>query len=91
MELFTLEQVEVLMMVAGSDQPVQTAAQVRRRWHYIRGVALAAQRGESVDPSLPQVARESDQYLARADRILAAVDGWLAEQAGAPGPGTMTG
>lgn len=83
-ELISLEQLEVLMMVAGAEHPLATAAEVRRRWFYIREVALAAKAGNPVDAALPQVARECDSYIIRAEKILKVLDEWIAEQAKRP-------
>lgn len=79
MELISLEQLEVLMLVAGAESPTQTALDVRKRWQYILGVARAAQQGMLLDSSLPQVVREHESYIVRAERVIAALDEWLAE------------
>jgi hypothetical protein len=78
--MYSLEQLEILMLVAGAEEPARTACQVRQRWGYIRNVALAARRGQVLDASLPQVLRDPDGYCRRAEAILAALDEWLAQQ-----------
>ncbi|HEY3366632.1 MAG TPA: hypothetical protein VGK74_16375 [Symbiobacteriaceae bacterium] len=80
MELFSPEQMEVLMLVAGADDPLDTAVQVRRRWAYILGVAKAAQQGFLLDTGLPQVMEECDTYAVRAEKVVAALDEWLADR-----------
>lgn len=82
MERFSLEQLEVLMLVAGSDEPVQTAVDVRRRWQFLLAAARSACNGEPPDPSLPQVGRSSERFAARAEAIVAVLDEWLAEHTG---------
>lgn len=77
MELTSLEELELLMMVAGSEDPVETALTVRRRWRYLLAVARTAQRGQVLDASLPQVIAESDRFAARAERMVAALDHYL--------------
>jgi hypothetical protein len=80
LDLITLEQLEVLMLVAGAEAPFQTAVQVRQRWKYIREVAGKAKAGEVVDRGLPQVALDCDRWIARADGILKVLDEWLRQQ-----------
>lgn len=82
--MYSLEQLELLMMVAEADEPVATALQVRRRWQYILNVAEAACRGSTVDAGLPQVARNAPAYVTRARGIVAVLDEWLAEHARRP-------
>lgn len=79
-EFYTQEQLEILMMVAGSEQPLETAVAVRQRWRYILAVARAAREGKTVDWSLPQVVKEYEEFSVRAERIIAALDDWLVEQ-----------
>ncbi len=78
-ELISLEQMEILMLVAGSEEPLQTAVEVRKRWRYILGVSRAASQGVCVDSSLPQVVRDHAGYALRAQRIIAVLDEWVAE------------
>lgn len=80
MDLFTLEQMEILMFVAGSQDPVRTAQETRGRWRYILGLARAAQQGLMLDENYPHVMVDADGYALRADRILSALDEWLTEQ-----------
>jgi hypothetical protein len=84
MQLFTLEQLEVLMLVAGAEEPLQAAIQVRQRWKYILDVARKAQSGEWADRSLPQVFEDADGWVARAEGIIAVLDEWLREQHNRP-------
>lgn len=83
MELISLEQMEILMMVAGSEAPLQTALEVRKRWRYILGIAQAACQGICLDTSLPQVVRNCEGYKARAERIISILDEWVAEHSAA--------
>jgi hypothetical protein len=80
MDLITLEQLEVLMLVAGAEAPFQTAVQVRQRWKYILEVAGKAKAGEVTDQSLPQVIHDCDRWIARAGGIVSVLDEWLREQ-----------
>lgn len=68
------------MLVAGSDNPLETAVQVRRRWTYILGVAKAAQQGYMLDTGLAQVMDECDSYAMRAERVVAVLDEWLSDR-----------
>jgi hypothetical protein len=77
--MYTLEQLEVLMLVAESDDPISTALQIRRRWRYILQVALGAMRGQVLDLSMPQVVREYSNYTKKAQSIISALDEWLEE------------
>lgn len=70
------------MLVAGSDEPVQTAVDVRRRWQFLLAAARTACTGEAPDPSLPQVSHNSERFAARAEAIVAVLDEWLAEHTG---------
>lgn len=80
MALYSLEQLEILMLVAGAEEPVPTALAVRRRWRYILSVALAAQEGRVIDASLPVVVQDSHAYAERARAILDVLDEWLTER-----------
>lgn len=75
----------MLMLVAGSDDPIGTALTVRRRWAYILGVAKAAQRGFMLDASLPQVMEDCHRYADRAQKVVSALDEWMSEQMGRRG------
>lgn len=77
--MYTIEQLEILMLVAESDDPIATALQIRRRWQYILQVALGAVRGQVLDLSLPQVVRDYSTYAKKAQSILSALDEWLEE------------
>ena len=77
--MYTIDQLEILMLVAESDDPMATALQIRRRWQYIMQVALGAVRGQVLDLSLPQVVRDHAIYARKAQLILAALDEWLEE------------
>lgn len=79
MALISLEQLEILMLVAGSEEPLQTAREIRKRWRYILNIARAAQHGFCLDTSLPQVARDCESYVSRAELIVAMLDEWLIE------------
>ncbi len=70
------------MLVAGSEEPVQTAVEVRRRWQFLLAAARAACNGQTLDPSLPQVSQNSEQFAVRAEAIVAVLDEWLAEHTG---------
>lgn len=74
--MYTLEQLEVLMLVAEADDPAHTALALRRRWAYLLRVA----EGACQDPALPQVERDRAGYVRRARLILAALDEWFAQQ-----------
>jgi hypothetical protein len=74
--VYTVEQLEVLMMVAEAQEPAHTALAMHRRWTYILRVA----EGYCADAALPQVVRERDAYAHRARLILAALNEWLAER-----------
>lgn len=78
MQLISLEQLEVLMLVAEADEPRTTAVQVRRRWQYILEVARAARSGRLLDTSLPEVVRNCESYVTRAEAIVHVLDEWLA-------------
>jgi hypothetical protein len=84
LKLYSLEELEILMFAAGSEDPVQTAINVRRRWKYILHVALAAQTGQLLDGSLPQVMRAHAEYIARATRIIESLEEWIADRTGRP-------
>jgi len=84
MDRYELDELEVLMLIAGSEQPESTALQVRRRWRYILGLAVAAKQGITLDSSLPQIVLECDRYSAKADRIVAVIDEWMEKRAGQP-------
>lgn len=78
--MLTGEQIRVLMDVVGSEDPMAAALEIRGRWRYILGLALAAQRGlGNLDTSLPQVALECDDYARRARAVVAVLDEQLAE------------
>jgi len=81
-ERFSLEQLEVLMLVAGSDEPIQTAVDVRRRWRYLLAAARAAAGGQVAELGLPQIRQNSQQFAVRAAAIVAVLDQWLAEHTG---------
>lgn len=83
MELISLEQLEILMLVAGSEAPLQTAMDIRKRWRYILGVARAATQGIRLDAALPQVVRDCEIYVTRAEGIIAVLDEWLMEHSAA--------
>lgn len=83
MELISLEQMEILMLVAGSEAPLQTAMDVRKRWRYILGIARAATQGINLDASLPQVVRDCHSYVGRAEKIIAILDEWLVQHSAA--------
>lgn len=74
MTIYTQEQLEVLMMVAGSESPTETAIAIRQRWRYILAVARAARQRDATDWSLAAIRR--------AEAIIAALDEWLSENAG---------
>jgi hypothetical protein len=78
--MYTAEQIEILMMVAGALEPVDTALEVRRRWQYILRVAEAASRGQSLDDSLPHIQADGPAWATRARGIVAVIDEWLTEQ-----------
>jgi hypothetical protein len=78
--MYTAEQIEILMMVAGALEPVDTALEVRRRWQYIQRVAEGACRGQTLDDSLPQVLRDGAAWAARARGIITVIDEWLTDQ-----------
>jgi len=82
----TLEQLEVLMLVAGAENPQEMAMVVRRRWRYILDVAKAAAHGRVIDASLPHVVGAWQEYTDRALSILHVVDEWLDEHYGQPLP-----
>jgi hypothetical protein len=84
MDRYELDELEVLMLIAGSEEPKLTALQVRRRWRYILGLAVAAKQGITLDNSLPQIVIECDHYLVKAERIVAVIDEWLAEHSEQP-------
>lgn len=77
MQLTSPEELELLMMVAGSEDPLETALTVRRRWRYLLAVARTAQRGEVMDRSLPQVVADCDRFAARAESMVAALDQYV--------------
>jgi hypothetical protein len=80
--LISFEQLEILMLVGGAEHPVQTALDVHRRWRYILSVALSAREGQVCDQSLPQVVQMPDEYIGRAQAILAVLEEWIMEQSG---------
>jgi len=84
MDRYELDELEVLMLIAGSQEPELTALQVRRRWRYILGLAIAAQQGVTLDASLPQIVLECERYTVKAARIVAVIDEWLQERTGQP-------
>jgi len=81
---YELDDLEVLMLIAGSQEPELTALQVRRRWRYILGLAMAAQQGITLDASLPQIVIECDHYVVKAERVVAVIDEWLTQHTGQP-------
>lgn len=87
LELVSLEQLEVLMLVVSAEEPQGAALSLRRRWRYIAQVARSARQGKVIDRSLPQVLRAPDEYLARSEAVLAALDEWLAGSDGRPACG----
>lgn len=80
MELITVEELKILMRVAGSDDPMQTAMQLRARWRYLLGLARAARHGMRLDEAFPEVMEASEDYVERAQGVLKALDEWLQAQ-----------
>lgn len=75
--VYTLDQLEILMLVAEAEDPLDTALSLRMRWQYILQVAEGASRGLTLDSTLPHVVRDSGAYHRRARQILSALDEWL--------------
>lgn len=77
--LYTPEQVGLLMLIAGSDNPTEDAVAALGRWRYILGVAEGARLGLELDSSLPQVIKDYDYFSKMAASMVAALEEWLAE------------
>lgn len=77
--MLSLEQMQTLMLVAEAEDPIEAAHRLRDKWRYLLGLALAAQKGLSLDDRYPQVMLEPDRYATSARSILETLESWLQE------------
>lgn len=76
----TFEQMRVLLMIAGAEDPFEMARLLHRHWTYTLGLAHAAQLGLRLDDGRPEVYLDPDLFVQRAEDILFVIDEWVAAQ-----------
>lgn len=76
----SFEQMRVLLMIAGAQDPFERARQLHRHWTYVLGLAHAAQLELRLDDGRPEVYLDPDWFVQRAEDILYIIDDWVASQ-----------